>query len=315
MARKRKLNSEGISADISSNVQSDVTDSKLGGFWGGSAMNMLKARLQDAHESLVDGIVQGTVALELDPSQIEDEIGSDRVGDWEMDPSFQALLKDIKRRGQKQAIRVRPKDPNWRPDETNPFETDAQFVVQSGRRRLKATKELGVKVLAVVSTEDGDAALLDLEERFKENTMRKNLSGFEELVSIGLIAASHKDLTQEQISKNLGVPQGDVSLGVSCVELFDEIVAKVDVNNTPKREFRSIIPAIRSADKPKSELAKPTGGTKKTSKAGEITVRRGKRNATIKKTAKGFVLTVAGFDASEQKLKRVCENILEQLDT
>lgn len=313
MARKRKLNTEGISADISSE-ETEEEASKLGGFWGGSAMNMLKARLQEAHESLVDGIMQGTVSLNLDPSQIIDEVGSDRVEEWQKDPSFEVLLKDIKRRGQKQAIRVRPSDPNWKPDETKPLETNAKFVVQSGRRRLQVAKELGANVLAVVSTEDGDAALLDLEERFKENTMRKNLSGFEELVSIGLIAAGHKDLTQEQIAKDLGVAQGDVSLGLSCVEFFDEIVAQVNIKETPKREFRSIIPAIRAGTGLSEDVATQSKSKKPKEKFNTMTIRSGKRHATIKRTAKGFALTVVGFEASEKELKQVCKDILSRLD-
>lgn len=223
----------------------------MGGMWGGTAMNMLKQRLSDTRKSVLSGILNGTVALELQPDQIIDHAGTDRVGDWKSDPAFEALVDNIRRRGQVQPIRVRPLHASWAPTEADLDGTDALFVIQSGRRRLAACEALGIKVRALVATDVGDKSLADLEERFHENTMRKNLSGFEELLSIGLIADALGDLTQEEIAARLSVPQGDVSLGRSCVELHDEIAAKVDIANTPKREFRTIIPQLRSMTKPK----------------------------------------------------------------
>ena len=221
----------------------------IGGMWGGSAMNLLKQRLADTRESMIAAIMNGTVALELDPEQIEDRAGTDRLGDWQKEPEFKALVENIRRRGQVQPIRVRPLRADWKPQESDPLETSDRFVIQSGRRRLAACEALGIKVRAVIATEAGDKALADLEERFHENTMRKNLSGFEELLSIGLIADALADLTQEEIAARIGVAQGDVSLGRSCAELYDQILEKVDVAKTPKREFRRIIPQIRAGER------------------------------------------------------------------
>lgn len=247
MARKRKL-----SAEIAPETPTPETEERkgsMGGMWAGSAMNMLKQRIEDAHGSLLKGVMSGTVALELDPAQIDDEVGSDRVTDWRDDEDFAALMANIKRRGQTQPIRVRPVDPTWQANEADPLKTSDRFTIQSGRRRLEACRQLGRPVLAIIATEEGDRTLADLEERFHENTMRRNLNGFEELISIGLLAESLKELTQSEIAERLGVSQGDVSLGLACLTLRDEIEAQVDVSTTAKRQYRSIIPKLKRGER------------------------------------------------------------------
>jgi len=314
MARKRKLDTGGITPETVEPAleQGGEGGSKLGGFWAGSALNMLKARMEETHASVVSGIMQGTIALELDASQISDEVGTDRFGQWDKDPSFKELVADIESRGQKQAIRVRPVDADWTPNETSPLETNAKFVVQSGRRRLQALATLGRRVVAVVSTNVGDAARADLEERFKENTMRKNLSGFEELVSIGLIAESYKELSQEQVAQNLGVPQGDVSMGLSCVELFGEISLLVDVTTAAKRDFRKIIPAIRAGRDPRAAIdAKPTRVPSVA--APKTTIQAGGLSADVKPSKGGFALRVKGYDGSQEELEVLITIFLKTL--
>jgi ParB-like chromosome segregation protein Spo0J len=254
MARKRKLDATEVP------LEEDLGEADkpgMGGMWGGTAMNMLRQRLEDTRASISDGILNGTIAMELLPGQIDDPAGSDRQGAWEDDPEFQALVENIARRGQTQAIRVRPVDPNWQPSRDHPMDSADRFIIQSGRRRLAACRALNRKVVAVIATVEGVAALADLEERFHENTMRKNLSGFEELLSVGLIADALGDLSQQEIAQRLSVSQNDVSLGRACVELHDRIVAQVDIANTPKRAYREIIPRLRGGDVPPLPKATP----------------------------------------------------------
>ncbi|KAF0674691.1 ParB N-terminal domain-containing protein [Profundibacterium mesophilum] len=307
MGRKRKLSATpdpdetGLEAD-------EERNGRLGGFWGGSALNMLQARLDETQASVVFGIMAGTIALTLDPAQIDDEVGSDRQAGWTEDEEFASLKGDIERRGQKQAIRVRPASSDWSPDSKSPMETSDRFVIQSGRRRLEALRQLGKPVQAVISTEEGDARLEDLEERFKENTMRQNLSGFEELLSIGLIAQAHQDLSQAEIARRLAVPPGDVSLGRSCVELHDALVAKVDVSTTPKRDFRRIIPELRkgqSRDVDETPVSKPRTQT--------LVVTQGKRRATARATRSGFTIDIRGYEASEAELSQIATELLDRL--
>lgn len=247
MARKRKLSGALPEEDLAP-IAEEPRKGAMGGMWAGSAMNMLNQRIEATRGSLLDSIVAGTLALELDPAQIVDDLGSDRFTNWVEDEDFDKLVANIARRGQTQPIRVRPKDASWTPDEDSPLETDACFVIQSGRRRLEACRKLGRKVLAVVSTESGNQALADLEERFHENTMRRNLNGFEELISIGLLAESMSEMTQTEIAERIGVSQGDVSLGQGCLSLREEVLRQVDVEKTPKRAYRAILPKIKRGE-------------------------------------------------------------------
>lgn len=248
MAKKRKLDAT-VDIDAVTPEEDPARKGSMGGMWGGSAMNMLKQRIEDAHGSLLDGVKAGTVVVELDPAQIEDAIGSDRVTAWEHDADFKTLVANIERRGQTQPIRVRPKAPGWEPNPDNPLQIKGAFYIQSGRRRLEACRTLGRPVKAIIATEDADAALADLEERFHENTMRRNLNGFEELMSIGLLAMSLQQLTQTEIAERLGVAQGDVSLGLACMDFRKQILEYVDVENTPKRKYRSIIPKLKRGER------------------------------------------------------------------
>lgn len=301
MARKRKLDATTIP------LEEEIGDEGkpgMGGMWGGTAMNMLRQRLEDTRATIIDGVMNGTVSIELLPAQIEDPSGSDRQVGWEDDPEFQALVDNIARRGQTQAIRVRPANPVWEPDRDHPLDTADKFIIQSGRRRLAACRLLDRKVVAVIATVEGEAALADLEERFHENTMRKNLSGFEELLSVGLIADALGDLSQQEIAQRLSVSQNDVSLGRSCVELHDRIVTEVDVRNTPKRAFREIIPRLRGGvvEKPKKTAAKVSKAT------------QGPVHVSVKAGASGALsLTLKGVDVDADWLaKSVAELVAKK---
>ena len=298
MARKRKLDATTIP------LEEEIGDEGkpgMGGMWGGTAMNMLRQRLEDTRASIIDGVLNGTVAIELLPIQVEDPTGSDRQAGWEDDPEFQALMDNIARRGQTQAIRVRPVDPAWEPDRDHPLDTADKFIIQSGRRRLAACRMLDRKVVAVIATVEGEAALADLEERFHENTMRKNLSGFEELLSVGLIADALGDLSQQEIAQRLSVSQNDVSLGRSCVELHDRIVAEVDIQNTPKRAFREIIPRLRGGvvektKKPASKVTKASDGPV------QVSVKEGSGGA--------LSLTLKGADVNAEWLAKAVAELV-----
>ncbi|WP_299154519.1 ParB/RepB/Spo0J family partition protein [uncultured Tateyamaria sp.] len=248
MAKKRKLSGALPDEDVNA-VADEPRKGAMGGMWAGSAMNMLQQRIESTRGSLVEAVLAGTMALDLDPDQIVDDLGSDRMTNWVADEDFDKLVANIARRGQTQPIRVRPAEAGWVPNEDTPLETDARFVIQSGRRRLEACRKLGRTVRAVVSTEVGDQALADLEERFHENTMRRDLNGFEELISIGLLAESMTEMTQTEIAERIGVSQADVSLGQGCLAFRDEILRQVDIEDTPKRAYRTILPKIKKGER------------------------------------------------------------------
>lgn len=214
----------------------------------------MKQRIEDANGSLLAGIRSGTVAIALRADQVLDKVGTDRLTPWEKDADFDQLVANIRRRGQKQPIRVRPESTEWVPNKDHPLETNDNFVIQSGRRRLEACRVLGIRVNAIIATPQTDQMQADLEERFHENTMRRNLNGFEELLSIGVLAQGLRDMSQQDIADHLGVLQGDVSLGLACLEHRRVILQQVDIATTPKRAYRAMIPKLNRGERLKPLL-------------------------------------------------------------
>jgi ParB family chromosome partitioning protein len=262
MARKGKLDATPIETP-----ETEAAAPVAGGFWGGSMRNLMTGELKDARDrlaALAQGVRLGLVTIEIDTDRIDDAVGGDRLQGWEDEPDFLALVEDIERRGQRAPIRVRPADPDWAPDPRAPLQTaPARFVVQSGRRRLAALRRLGRPALALVSTPEGEAEIDDLEERFLENTVRKSLTPFEELLSIGVLASRLGELPQKDVAARLKISAPDVSLGLACLEMREQISASVDVAATPKRAYRDLIPRLRKAQGPAvTEISKEKQVTK-----------------------------------------------------
>lgn len=209
------------------------------GNWSRLAYKGMEEKLASAQETLsilkesqLSGVLSGTIPVSVNEDQITDEIGTDRVTDApEKDDeggSFADLVANIKKRGLRTPIRIRPADPAWRPAPDNPFDTSGQaFFLQSGRRRLAACRELGIQPIAFLSfPEDQIAELDDLHERYFENVARRDLTTAEKLFSIGLISARMPDLKQAQIAEILHTSQPMVSRGAALYQNF-EAVSKV----------------------------------------------------------------------------------------
>ncbi len=321
MARKPLLDGTPLHADP------PATGPAPGGFWGGSMTNLLKAELAEARarlDALSAAATRGLAVVEIPPDRIEDAVGSDRAAGWEDDPDFAALVEDMARRGQTTPVRVRPADPGWTPGPGGPSDPgEGRFLLQSGRRRVAACRRLGRAVLALVATPDGEAELADLEERFLENRMRKALSGFEELVSIGVIARRWPDLGQREIARRLGVPHPDVSLGLACLELGPLIMQRVDIAATSKRAYRDLIPRLRAeAQAAPQKAAEPPRGSDPghplalptvENTADEELVYRGFR-ARVAVGARSARLVIRGYRGAPQDLRAKLEAFLVDLD-
>ncbi len=205
-----------------------------------------------AQETLRSGIMRGVVPIEVPAEQIIDEVGTDRILDLPDDEgdaqSLRSLVDNIRTRGQRVPIRLRPQDPEWQPSQEAPRDVGgAIFVLQSGRRRLAACLELGIAPRAFISLDEGDARINDLKERFFENAARKNLSLIEKLYSIGLLARDMGDMTQAAISEAIGVNQPYISRGLAVVEYFERLQQDINLAEATARDIDSALKSYRTA--------------------------------------------------------------------
>jgi ParB-like chromosome segregation protein Spo0J len=216
-------------------------DRPVGGAWSRQGFatlerNLIATRqdLEAAHRLFVDGVLAGTLPIPVPAEQIDDLVGSDRVasGDAAEDPEFQLLVENIRSRGLRTPLRLRPLDPDWRPDPEDPRNVDGQrFALQSGRRRLAACRQLGIVPFAYLSFEPGgQGELSDLHERYFENVVRKDLKPLEKFYSIGLIAAQMPEMPQTSLAGILGVPQANISRGVRVLKHFEALRGVLDAD-------------------------------------------------------------------------------------
>lgn len=140
------------------------------------------------------GALQGSLASirEIDPSLIDDWGPKDRLDEFtavnveEDEQGFEALKNSIRDGGQQVPILVRKSK-----------SADGRFEAIYGRRRLKACRELGVKVRANVQDVDDATALL---AKGLENAARRNLSFYEKArFAEAIQAAGHESATVRQV--------------------------------------------------------------------------------------------------------------------
>lgn len=263
MSRKRQAFADGMAqADITPPV--DTTTLRPGGNWSRMAFEEMDKRLKEAgsaleraEEASYQGILEGVVPISIPRGQIIDEIGSDRFtseveGDTE---SLSALIDNIRRRGLRTPLRVRPKNPDWRPRPSSPRDVgDEVFILQSGRRRLEACRHLGIDPFVFLSFVDAqDAYTEDLHERFFENATRKNLTAIEKLYSIGLIAKETIGTSQAQIAEIIGTSTSQVSRGLAVVEYFPKLKVDLDLEHVSRDDIDAVLKIYREADA-KSEV-------------------------------------------------------------
>ncbi|MCB2130676.1 MAG: plasmid partitioning protein RepB [Rhodobacteraceae bacterium] len=140
------------------------------------------------------GALQGSLASirEIDSGLIDDWGPKDRLEEFtavnaeDDDEGFEALKNSIREGGQQVPILVRRSKA-----------ADGRFEAIYGRRRLKACRELGIKVRANVQDVDDATALL---AKGLENAARRNLSFYEKArFAEAIQAAGHESATVRQV--------------------------------------------------------------------------------------------------------------------
>ncbi len=139
------------------------------------------------------GALQGSLAAirEIDPDLIDDWGPVDRLDEFtavnseDDGDSFDSLKNSIREGGQQVPILVRK------------AKSEGRFEAIYGRRRLKACRELGIKVRANVQDLDDQTALL---AKGLENAARRNLSFYEKArFAEAILEAGHATPTVRQV--------------------------------------------------------------------------------------------------------------------
>lgn len=139
--------------------------------------------------ALREALESGDRVISLDPASIIGSFVNDRL-DWtgHEDTDFAALVDSVRENGQQVPILVRPVDGEA-----------GRYQVAYGHRRLRAARELGRPVLALVRALTDDELVL---AQGKENAERRNLSFIER--ALFARALSERGVSRKLIGEALG---------------------------------------------------------------------------------------------------------------
>ncbi|MDF1670190.1 MAG: ParB N-terminal domain-containing protein [Roseovarius sp.] len=289
-----------------------------GSAWKAGALSDTQVLLNEKRAKTVDDILHGRHELQLEPSQVQDEIGSDRRDDWLEQEAFQSLYDSIEQNGQDTPIQVWPVDPDWRPDPLEPESCGGvPFYLITGRRRHAIAAKLGRTVRAVLADPDkrglSDDQFEMLFMRFRENEERENLGAFERLLSVGEMferyATANPDekTTAVAFAKLIGVHESHVSRGKAVYQVRDEILhACKNIYELSHREVEKVVSSLSTSIQKKS---------KKPAKAEKLTAIRKLGNRKLSVSSIGGKLTVnaTGLNLDKQRLEGLSDVIAAYL--
>ena len=170
-------------------------------------------RLQEVEEASLEErlAAEGKVFLMLKPETVKETRYRDRIDASFEDSEFQALKASIKSDGQMSPIGVRPVE-------------GGAYEVIFGHRRLRACRELGFDVKAMVLTDVDDRKLIL--SMLRENTLRKDVSAYERGLAYKLYIDSRL-LTQNDLADELGINKSSVSRYLALAKLPEEVLDSV----------------------------------------------------------------------------------------
>jgi ParB family transcriptional regulator, chromosome partitioning protein len=175
--------------------------------WGQVARNaeLLQSQLADAR-----------TLVELDPASIDPAPVRDRLA-MEDDPTFESLKVSIRSGGQQVPVLVRP----------HPT-ISGRYQAAYGHRRLRAARELGIRIKAIISSLDDEALVL---AQGQENSERRDLSFIERaLFALRLEGAGQP---RPVIGNALGIDKGDLSRFISVARSVPEDIIRL-IGPAPK---------------------------------------------------------------------------------
>src|SRR4051794_21508381 len=155
-----------FTAPQSSTLSADNVPAALPRVSSGSVRSLKDpfSEVEKENEELRERLASGAVILEIDPSLIDPSPLSDRFRDSD-DSSFEALKQSIAQRGQEVPILVREHP-----------EAKGRYQSAYGHRRVRATRELGISVKAILRSLTDEALVV---AQGLENAPREDLSFIE----------------------------------------------------------------------------------------------------------------------------------------
>jgi ParB family transcriptional regulator, chromosome partitioning protein len=201
----------------------------------GQSLNEFQAKAQRAEE-IEQKLAQGQAVVDLDPTLIDPSFVSDRLPNT--DEAQHRLVEAIRENGQHIPILVRPHP-----------EKDGHYQVAFGHRRLRAVKELGRQVRAIVRNLTDEELVI---AQGQENNEREDLSFIERALFAHHL--ERKDFSRATITAALSVHKTDLSTMLSIVARVPSSLIDA-IGPAPKTGRRSWM-ALADALKGKAEIKK-----------------------------------------------------------
>ena len=203
MARKHLLTS------ISSSATPKTGDNSSAGTRAdyarrGASRSMMQSLDEMAENSM--RVLEGETIVMLDPDMLDASAFADRVSDDEEE--FAGLVEAMRQAGQSSPILVRP-----HPEEPS------RYMIVYGHRRVRAAKELGIKVRAVIKPLEDIAHVI---AQGQENTARANLTFIEKSLFARKLADS--GMTKDTIKTALTVDDTLLSRMLSVADNVPEAI-------------------------------------------------------------------------------------------
>ena len=299
------------------------------GSWGKLASAATLSEVGRLKDELRQGIREGRLAVRIPTSQIDDEIGSDRVNGWIDDAEFHGLLADIERRGQLQPIQVECGSVDWLPlglaggertEGTGAASDDPdgvgsrRFTLVAGRRRLEACRRLGRPVLATIVFRVSESGAGQLIDRFLENRMRADLSPFERLRSIGELATSGVAASDTELSTLIVVDRGTISRGRKVFENASRLEEIIDVRTATRDEILDAIARLEGQMAGAEKIAgKPRRG--RTPTANMLTRKVGSMTVLVRRGPRGVSFSIAGGKFNDKVVEQALDALAQVLSS
>lgn len=165
----------------------------------GATRNMLASIGELAERAArADQMVEGASVVEIDPDLIDNSFVADRMQD---DAAFDELVEAIRGRGQDSPILVRPHPTS-----------QGRYQIVFGHRRVRAARQLGRKVKAVIRTITNAEHVI---AQGQENSARENLSFIERALFAQRLLDQGYDRPTVQTALSVDAPMLTRMLSVS----------------------------------------------------------------------------------------------------